>query len=561
MKPISTLLSPIALALSLTIALISCGGGGSSDSSATSDDTNSSTTQSTGTVGILLTDKPADPDLFLSINATIEQVELLGPEGEESVVLYADAPQTVDLLRLRNESIPFTFRDDVPVGSYCKIRLTLSDLELVLVDDTPDDLTDNETYHPNLPGNGNLDLLVRGCFTVDEGNVITVQVDMDAGNSIHIVENNRGYNFRPVVFVDVLEEGFESKLVRLSGEIGEVMPEENALLLCDALPVQESNNMECVEVRFGDDSAFFDNLNYTGTPRPLSELLVETMVGQQITVIGKPDHHVASSTSVRIPPGHLPSPGECRLWEEGVPPGRQSAPGDCEELEDDVTDDTVLVDHEGVVGERYHPLMEVDALVVELGEFLQLEGSVNRDSDTSGFAMTVSVGDGFVADTLLEVVHQMGESGVNGTRVVSKSGDLLTPLDILVPRQVQVDGVVDSSAAVETLNAALVIIDTESDDEGSDESGQITGSVVSAGTNGFVLAPTTDTVCGVTTTNLQVTLAEDVSIITVVITDSVSEITQGGTIQAGQSVGVDGSCSTEGYLAEIVAIVDDQRDL
>ncbi|MEW8211967.1 MAG: hypothetical protein AB2735_16035, partial [Candidatus Thiodiazotropha taylori] len=285
------------------------------------------------------------------------------------------------------------------------------------------------------------------------------------------------------------------------------------------------------------------------------------MVGQQITVIGKPDHHVASSTSVHIPPGHLPSPGECRLWEEGVPPGRQSEPGDCEELEDDVTDDTVLVDHEGVVGERYHPLMEVDALVVELGEFLQLEGSVNRDSDTSGFAMTVSVGDGFVADTLLEVVHQMGESGVNGTRVVSKSGDLLTPLDILVPRQVQVDGVVDSSAAVETLNAALVIIDTESDDEGSDESGQITGSVVSAGTNGFVLAPTTDTVCGVTTTNLQVTLAEDVSIITVVITDSVSEITQGGTIQAGQSVGVDGSCSTEGYLAEIVAIVDDQRDL
>ncbi|MCG7918013.1 MAG: DUF4382 domain-containing protein, partial [Candidatus Thiodiazotropha taylori] len=415
MKPISTLLSPIALALWLTFALISCGGGGSSDSSATSDDTNSSTTQSTGTVGILLTDKPADPDIFLSINATIEQVELLGPDGEESVVLYADAPQTVDLLRLRNESIPFTFRDDVPVGRYCKIRLTLSDLELVLVDDTPDDLTDNETYHPNLPGNGNLDLLVRGCFTVDEGNVITVQVDMDAGNSIHIVENNRGYNFRPVVFVDVLEEGFESKLVRLRGEIGEVMPEENALLLCDALPVQESNNMECVEVRLGDDSAFFDNLNYTGTPRPLSELLVETMVGQQITVIGKPDHHVASSTSVRIPPGHLPSPGECRLWEEGVPPGRQSAPGDCEELEDDVTDDTVLVDHEGVVGERYHPLMEVDALVVELGEFLQLEGSVNRDTDTSGFAMTVSVGDVFVADTLLEVVHQMGESGVNGT--------------------------------------------------------------------------------------------------------------------------------------------------
>ncbi|MCG7872349.1 MAG: DUF4382 domain-containing protein [Candidatus Thiodiazotropha lotti] len=561
MKRISNLLSPIVLTILLTLALISCGGGGSSDSSSTSDDTSSATSESTGTVGILLTDKPADPDLFLSMNATIEQVELLGPEGEGSVVLYDDTPQTVDLLRLRNESIPFTFRDDVPVGTYCKIRLILSDLELVLVDDTPDDLTDNETHRPNLPGNGKLDLVVRGCFTVDEGNVITVQVDLDGGNSIHIVENNQGYSFRPVVFVDVLEEGFESKLVRLSGEISEVMPDENALLLCDALPVQGSNNMECVEVRLGDDSAFFDNLNYTGTPRPLSELLVETMVGQQITVIGKPDHHVASSTSVDIPPGHLPPPGECRLWEEGVPPGLQSAPGDCEELEDDVTDDTVLVDHDGVVGERYHPLMEVDALVVELGEFFQLEGSVNRDSDTSGFAMTVSAGDGFIAGTLLEVVHQIGQSGINGTRVVSKSGDRLTPLDILVPRQVQIDGVVDSSATEDTLNAALVIVDTESDDEDSERSGQITGTVVSAGADGFVLAPTTDTVCGVATTDLQVTLAEDVAIITVVITDTVSEITQGGTIQAGQSVGVDGSCNTDGYLAESVAIVDDQRDL
>jgi hypothetical protein len=548
------------VAVLLTITLISCGGG-SGDSSSTDDTTNSATSESTGTVGILLTDKPADPDLFLSMNATIEQVELLGPDGEDSVVLYTDEPQTVDLLRLRNESVPFTFRDDVPVGTYCKIRLTLSDLELVLVDDTPDDLTDNETQHPNLPGNGKLDLLVRGCFTVDEGNVITVQVDLDGGNSIHIAENNRGYNFRPVVFVDVLEEGFDSKLVRLSGEISEVNAEENELLLCDALPVQASSNMECVEVRLGDESAFFDNLNYTGTARPISELLSEEMVGQQITVVGIPDHHVASSPSVDVPPGHMPSPGECRLWEDGVPPGQQSAPGDCEELEDDVTDDTVLVDHEGVVSERYHPLMELDALVVELGEFLQLEGEVSRDSDSSGFAMNVSMGDGFVAGTLLEVVHQLGESGVNGTRVLSKSGDLLSVSDILAPRQVQVDGVAGSTTSEDTLNAALVIVDTESDDDGFEESGQITGTVLTVRSNSFVLTPPSDSVCGVTSSDLQVTLAENVTIIRVVITDTVSEITQGGALEAGQSVGVDGHCSAEGYLAETIAIVDDQRTL
>jgi hypothetical protein len=31
----------------------------------------------------------------------------------------------------------------------------------------------------------------------------------------------------------------------------------------------------------------------------------------------------------RIPPGHLPAPGECRIWIDGVPPGQQPAPTDC----------------------------------------------------------------------------------------------------------------------------------------------------------------------------------------------------------------------------------------
>lgn len=33
--------------------------------------------------------------------------------------------------------------------------------------------------------------------------------------------------------------------------------------------------------------------------------------------------------SGRVPPGHLPAPGECRIWIDGVPPGQQPAPTDC----------------------------------------------------------------------------------------------------------------------------------------------------------------------------------------------------------------------------------------
>jgi hypothetical protein len=33
-----------------------------------------------------------------------------------------------------------------------------------------------------------------------------------------------------------------------------------------------------------------------------------------------------------IPPGHLPPPGECRIWYPDRPPGQQPPPGDCRVL-------------------------------------------------------------------------------------------------------------------------------------------------------------------------------------------------------------------------------------
>lgn len=44
-----------------------------------------------------------------------------------------------------------------------------------------------------------------------------------------------------------------------------------------------------------------------------------------------------------IPPGHMPPPGQCRIWFPGVPPGQQPPPGDCRELRYQVPPDAYLV--------------------------------------------------------------------------------------------------------------------------------------------------------------------------------------------------------------------------
>ncbi len=481
-------------AITLVAGLVSCGG------------SNGNSIEGTGTVGILLTDMPADPALFVSINASIQKVELLGSEDNGRVTLYSGDVQTFDLLRLRNESIPFAFADDVPVGDYCKIRLTLSDLELVLVDDTPDDSTDNETYHPKLPGNGKLDLVARGCFSVATDGVVTLQLDIDAGRSIHIVDNNKGFNFRPVIFVDVVNLGVDSKLVRLTGEITKIDVDEQSFLLCRAIPNQNMDNLGCVNIRLGEDSAFFDNQKYGGEPRSLDELLAEDKLRLEVTVVGWPKFWINSK-------------------------------------------------YDYDPGDQYYPLMQLDALVVELGEFLQVEGSVAVDADPDGFVMTVSSDGPTITDSTLAVMFQPGDVEVNGTRIVSKSGEILEPIDVEVPLPVQVDGtpykILDS---VSSLKAALIIIDKSV--LGAE---QVTGIILSVEADALTLAPEADVVCDVATEQLMVGLTGDVEILTVTITPDSSLIAPGGVLAKGQTVGMNGTCEVTGYQTDNVVIVDDQR--
>ena len=56
-----------------------------------------------------------------------------------------------------------------------------------------------------------------------------------------------------------------------------------------------------------------------------------------------PTPHSSQYRLQDIPPGHMPPPGECRIWYPDLPPGQQPPPGKCHELERRVPSGAILV--------------------------------------------------------------------------------------------------------------------------------------------------------------------------------------------------------------------------
>lgn len=55
---------------------------------------------------------------------------------------------------------------------------------------------------------------------------------------------------------------------------------------------------------------------------------------------GRPVYH---EREVSIPPGHMPPPGECRIWFPGRPAGQQPPPGDCRDLRHRIPPGAILI--------------------------------------------------------------------------------------------------------------------------------------------------------------------------------------------------------------------------
>lgn len=387
---ITVLLSFLTLCL-MAVTLFSCGSGGGSGGSA-----DNSESQETGSVAVLLTDAPTDD--FAEINITIEKIELFSDDLH--VTLFsADKPEDylkVDLLDLKNETSLLTIGNNIPAITYHKIRLTVYELELV-------DNNGNIFSSPNdvkLPGNRKIDLNPREPFSVTSGKMLVLQLDLDAEKSIHVIEHSNPvkYNFRPVVFIDIIGDIEQGKLIRIKGIVRDIDRTHNTFKLCpdnsDIESYHSTNNNEnntecCITVHVSNNTSFFD-ISVHGNPVTFGDLTEESSA----TVIGS----------------------------------RNIENNSCS--------------------------MGLDAIVVEIGDFVKLMGTIRSvvGSDDR-FDFMVDPDQEYESPDPISVQLQLG------TKIYSSSGDLLTKDHIEPDKRAEIDGkIISESSGPDTLNAAFMSI-------------------------------------------------------------------------------------------------------
>jgi len=403
-----------------TLAACGGGGGGSAGSAA----------PQTATVGIALTDGPTtDIDKAL---ATITSIDLLGEDGRVNVF---SGVETVDLLKLADYSELFAVRDDVPAGTYNKIRLQLSNLELIRLDD---DGEVEETIVPRLVANGKIDLNPHGPFHVAPGATLVITIDFDVGRSLKITETGNGKLIvRPVVFVDIANGLPSPGLTRLHGVVSGIAgggtfrlcQTRLASALHDALTpprFADGDGEHCVRVRTDSDTGIFGE---DGLPQEFAAL----ENGEKVTAIG------------RLQP--VPRPDD----------DDDDGEGDDEDDDDGEDDD---VDEDDRV-ERF----ALQAYVIEegqLGTFRRLRGAATSpvDPGTDSFEVDVSPGQGIVSDAPL--VAQLYPR----SRIFSPRGVELDRLDIQTGSRVLVDSVLAiSGSGPDVLRTALVVLDADADEQ------------------------------------------------------------------------------------------------
>jgi hypothetical protein len=440
----------------LSLVIISCGGGGGGGGSSTSDVATNiiDAEPSTGSVTLLATDAPTDE--FKEINLSIVKVELLSDDGRVTVF---EGEKEFDLLQLTEVTEVFSV-SDVREGSYNKIRLILSQIELVFHDD-------RSPAYPRLPGNGKLDLNPRETFHVESDQPLAIQLDFDAKKSIHVVQtgNQEKYNFRPVVFVQIVEGEFDTKLIRQRGTINDLDIADGEFKLClievkiQPISSDEDDLPDCVLVDTNTAPAsIFDDF---ADPVDLEDL----DVGDIVTVVGR--FRLRTDSAV-VNPLDSDNGNENENGNGNGNGNGNSNKKDMEEAEGE--------DHEGSSDEdsadddaEHNQLVLIAEVVWSGNEIMQSDNiacsdvtnNVDLDSWYENFEQPLPENTGCAGVETRPTILQPG------ARIYDKEGKQLPTSSIFEGTENQVDGYLDTGASPDELKAVLVMLDMNDDEESS----------------------------------------------------------------------------------------------
>jgi hypothetical protein len=266
-KNIRTSILLVVAGIFLFIISSSCGSGGSGPQ------TKKTNEGSFGSVGILLKDAPADE--FQHIYITITEISLLpaGNEGNPLVVFTSDAGYTIDLLDLKDQDFLLTLNEQVPAGTYSKVRMKISGIDAVGGPCNGMDI--------DLPS-GKIDINPQGSFVVEQGEVLYLRLDIDANKSINLHPAGKSGKciFRPVVFADVIPKSIPASCSMLyRGTI-----ESLIYINSNALPVGFILQRECecqgiLTVKLDNNIIIFSEDNKYVSPDSL-------LVNQQVAIYG-----------------------------------------------------------------------------------------------------------------------------------------------------------------------------------------------------------------------------------------------------------------------------------
>jgi hypothetical protein len=156
-----------------------------------------------GTVSVLLTDAPIDLSGVSAVNVTLIGVSLQTADDADGdntkLSLTSDGDLVINLLDYQNGQVLLIATGDVPDGDYTKIRMLVSQAELVRDDDGDPDTPD--IVEPIFNPSGKVDVPVA--FTLSNGENMEITLDFDAALSVQVNQTNgqHPYILRPVINV------------------------------------------------------------------------------------------------------------------------------------------------------------------------------------------------------------------------------------------------------------------------------------------------------------------------------------------------------------------------